>query len=496
MERDDLSELTAFRAGCSGRTLAFISGSFNVLHPGHVRLLKFARSLADVLVVGVFSDNVPSAHVPVELRLPSLESLEMVDKTVVLDADLEACVTALQPDIVVKGAEHEAGMNPEEGWLESWGGRLVFCTNDPRFSLDDTLRDMLKRSTGDDVIRLVVREYLGRHGITAESLESLFERMRGKRVCVLGDLIIDEYVVCNPLGMSREDPTLVVSPLRETRFVGGAGIVAGHASKIASEVALVTVAGKDEAAEFASAWFAENGIDATVLADGDRPTTVKRRYRALDKTLLRVNRLSQQQIDHKRQNEVFNLLSARVTETDALVFSDFSYGVLPRPLVERVTELCLREKVPIFADSQTSSQIGDLGKFKHATLVTPTEVEVRHAMGDFTLGLTALSYRLMDELSARNCITTLGGDGCLISGLPSEHSVFTDNLPALNANPVDVAGAGDSFLTIAALAMASGGDIWHAALLGSVSASLQVGRIGNTPLTKDEIRDALFRLVH
>lgn len=486
MTHISLAQLQSIRAANAGRRVVLVAGQFNVVHAGHIRLLKFARSLGDTLIVALFPDG-SGGYVPQELRLSAMRSLDMVDQAFIIKDNIQACVEALKPDLVVKGAEHEKWDNPEREWLKAWGGRLVFCTDDPRFSLDDVIQGMLK-NRGESTGMSIPEDYLKRHEITLDSLLPLLETMAKLRVCVVGDLIVDEYVMCNPLGMSREDPTLVVSPVEEKRFIGGAGIVAGHAAGLGGKVDFVTVAGADSTAAYAKQWLEGQGIDAHVLIDPDRPTTIKRRYRAQNKTLLRVNRMSQQQIGRERQEEVVEVLSGILPEANLLIFSDFSYGVLPPALVDWITEACLRQDVPIAADSQTSSQIGDLAKFRNALLVTPTELEARHAMRNFTQGLVALIEALMATIAAKNVVVTLGEDGCLIYGDRGENRIFTDQLPSLNRHPVDVAGAGDSFLTTASLAMAAGGDIWRAALLGSVAAGIQVGRMGNVPLTFDDLR--------
>lgn len=489
--RADPARIGDIRADAAGKRIAFVSGNFNVVHPGHVRLLKFARSLADLLVVALFPDGAAGAYAPQELRLAAMRSLDMVSRSFVIPGAVRACVEALRPDVVVKGAEHEKRDNPEAEWLKPWNGRLVFCTDDPRFSLDEVVRRMFKKR--EDGGRMAFpADYLERHAIEPESLSPILDRMAALRVCVVGDLIIDEYVHCDALGMSREDPTLVVSPVEETRFVGGAGIVAGHAAGLGGAVDFVTVAGADAAAGYARDWLAERNVAAHVLLDPDRPTTSKRRYRAGNKTLLRVNRMSQQHIGHERQEEAMAVLSRALPEADLLIFSDFSYGVLPPALVDRIIAECLRLGVPMAADSQTSSQIGDLAKFHDALLVTPTELEARHAMRNYTQGLVALTEELMAKTRAGNVIVTLGEDGCLVYGDPAEGAIFTDKLPPLNPHPVDPAGAGDSLLTAASLALAAGADIWRAALLGGIAAGVQVGRMGNVPVTREDIRRRIF----
>ena len=491
MTHVSLAQLRDIRAARTGRRLVLVSGNFNVVHPGHIRLLKFSRSLGDELVVALYPDG-QGAYVPQELRLAAMRSLGMVSQAFIILDNIQACIEALKPDIVVKGAEHESHANPESEWLKPWGGRLVFCTDDPRFSLDDVIQGMLKSRGGAEKMEAPAA-YMERHHIVATDFQPILDAMSRLNICVVGDLIVDEYVYCNALGMSREDPTLVVSPLEETRFVGGAGIVAGHAAGLGGRVDFVTVAGADKTADDARTWLEGQGIGAHVLLDPDRPTTVKRRYRAQNKTLLRVNRMSQQQIGRERQEEVLTVLSRVLPDADLLIFSDFSYGVLPPVLVNRITRLCRERGIAMAADSQTSSQTGDLGKFHGQLLVTPTELEARQVTRNFTQGLVAVTEALMAETGAGNVIVTLGENGCLIYGDPREpgNEIFTDNLPSFNPRPLDVAGAGDSLLTTAALALVAGADIWRAALLGSIAAGVQVSRMGNVPLTREEIRGGL-----
>lgn len=140
------------------------------------------------------------------------------------------------------------------------------------------------------------------------------------------------------------------------------------------------------------------------------------------------------------------------------------------------------------ADSQSSSQIGDVSRFQQMTLIPPTEREARLALQDFDSGLVVLAAKLQERAKAANVVVTLGAEGVLVQAGPSETNKWqTDRLPALNNAPKDVAGAGDSFLTCAAMALAVGADIWQASYLGSLAAACQVGRVGNIPLTHDEL---------
>jgi sugar/nucleoside kinase (ribokinase family) len=143
------------------------------------------------------------------------------------------------------------------------------------------------------------------------------------------------------------------------------------------------------------------------------------------------------------------------------------------------------------ADSQSSSQLGDISRFKNMDLITPTEREARLALRDFDSGLAVISEKLINLSNAKNVISTLGAEGVLIHTSNNDEGYLTDRIPALNVAPKDVAGAGDSFLTCCAMSLALGCNIWESSFLGSLAAACQVGRIGNVPLTLVNIETEL-----
>ena len=126
------------------------------------------------------------------------------------------------------------------------------------------------------------------------------------RVAVIGDLIVDEYVTCDAVGMSQEDPTIVVTPLMTRTFVGGAGAVASHAHGLGGDVSFFTLVGNDEAARFARDTLEQQGVVCKTFVDESRPTTRKQRFRALNKTLLRVNHLRQHAAEAEIQRQMLS----------------------------------------------------------------------------------------------------------------------------------------------------------------------------------------------
>lgn len=469
-------------------TTVLVSGKFNVIHPGHLRLFRFAKECGDRLVVAVESDAVAGddAHVPQDYRLEGVLSNSYVDHAFLFDEPIENLIAELQPAVVVKGKEHESKVNAEQEAVDHYGGKLLFSSGDAIFSSMDLLRWEFSQSTAQDMF--LPPDYLCRHAITPQDLVATVRKFSDLRVIVIGDLIVDEYVTCQALGMSQEDPAIVVTPLDRQQFIGGAGIVAAHAAGLGSNVSFYSITGGDTPAIFCSEKLQEFRVNSHLLNDCTRPTTLKQRFRSKGKTLLRVNHLHYESISLELQKKLFKKLKDQIPKSDLLVFSDFNYGCLPQILVEKIVDLARAHGVMMVADSQSSSQIGDVGRFRQMDMLTPTEREARISTRSHEDGLVVLAERLRKQADAKNILLKMGEEGLLIhAGGDRPGAFMTDRLPALNNHPKDVAGAGDSLLIVGAMAMAAGASIWEAALLGSVAAAIQVGRVGNTPITCNEL---------
>lgn len=477
------------------KKIVLVTGNFNVLHPGHLRLLRFAKECGDQLIVAVKSDQLAgsSAFVPENLRLEGVKSNSLVDEVFLINEPTEQIILKLRPDIVVKGKEHENEFNPELAALESYGGHLVFSSGEAVFSSLDLMQKEFQRFNSKPLE--FAKQYIYRHEIEISKLVNCILKYPELRIAVIGDLIVDEYITCEPLGMSQEDPTIVVTPIDSTRFIGGAGIVAAHAASLGANVDFFSVIGNDEIGKYAESELKKYGIKTNLYADETRPTTLKKRYRSKDKSLLKVSYLHEGAISHELQKMLFTEIGKEISKYDALIFSDFNYGCLPQSLVEKIIELGSRHKIFMAADSQSSSQFGDISRFKMMSLITPTEREARLSLNNREDGLVILTEKLKSRSLAKNILMKMGSEGLLIHANTPKTPLdsITDRVAALNTNPKDVAGAGDSLLITSAMSMALGSTIWEAALIGSIAAAVQVSRVGNVPLKPQELLDGLVR---
>lgn len=462
----------------------FISGKFNVIHPGHIRLFRYGKELAETLHVALDIHGLSQDEI--DWRVDALKGIDLVDQVHTFSNDNSNLIANIKPKIILKGREFRDRENPERVLIESLGGKLIFGSGINFFSETEFI-DKSEADLGFDTIKLPLK-FMRRNNISKDIFKDFLKVTPGLRVCILGDLIVDEYINCHPLGMSQEEPTIVVKAVDKKKFIGGAGIVAAHCSALGAETSFIGVIGADESGTWAKNKIKRYGIREEIILDDSRPTTLKQRFRSGSQTLFKLTELSQEIINPSIQDMVYEKFSEIIKQIDLLIFSDFSYGNLPTELVEKIIKLAEKNNVLVAADSQSSSQVGNLSKFTGAFLVTPTEREARVELRDQSSGLVILLDNLRDYLKAKNVLLKLGSDGILIRGIGSKNELLpTEQVEPSNTKPVDTSGAGDSLLAASALALAGGFSIYQSALIGSFIAGIQVGRLGNEPVNHKEI---------
>lgn len=478
------------------KKISLVTGTFNVLHAGHIRLLKYAKEISDYLIVAVNSDKSDSnkSLVKQKLRLENLKSLDWVDKSFIWNRSVYELIKKYRPTYVVKGKEHQNKFNIEKEIVKKYKAKLIFGSDQFSFSSSDLIDQELNRFE-ENKINLPL-QYLKRHKIKIPKLKQFTKEIKNLNVAVLGDLIVDEYINCEALGMSREQPSIVAKPLDSFKFVGGAGIVASHASNLGAKAFLFSMTGNDNLKKFVTEELKKNKVTFYNFSSNNRPTSLKKRFMNNNNSIFRLNILRQLEIDEQQQNFIFLKLKKIIKKIDLIIFSDFNYGFLPQKLVDRVIKLAKENKTYLVADSQSSSQIGDIARFKNVNLITPTEHEARVSLKNYDDGLVVLAEKLRKITNSDHLILTLGKDGVVIQTKNNKKNVKqsfeTEKISNLIKEAKDTAGAGDALLVSTSLALASRKfNIYEASLFGAVASSIQVSKVGNIPLQNNEIQKIL-----
>ena len=460
---------------------AFISGNFNHVHHGHNRLFAFAKLNADYVIVGVNPNDTQGALIDITKRIQYVTENDYIDFAFMLDMPLSDAIMKIKPDIIVKGVEYKNQINLEEKLCESYGGRLIFSSGDV---FNDQKPPKIKNFN-------IANGYQQRHHIKHDDLINVIDNINHINAIIIGDVIIDEYVECMPLGMSREDPTIVVQPLKNEYFIGGAAIVAAHAASLGANVNFYSVCGDDAMGKSLHNMLQDYRFNKMIFHDNMRKTIHKKRYRAHQKTMLRVNDISQHTISKEYCKEIYHHIKNIICDQDIIIFADFNYGCLPQNLVDDLIDLAIQHDVKITADSQSSSQIGDISRYHDSMLLTPTEHEARIALNDNESGLVNIMQQLIDKTNSQHIILTLAENGAIGHCQSLCEGYITDEIIAMNPLANDVAGAGDSLFVTTSLAMSTGLNFWQSLYLGSLAAALQVKNIGNAPLQPHQLCEQL-----
>jgi rfaE bifunctional protein kinase chain/domain len=470
----------------------FISGTFNVLHPGHLRLFRYARELGDHLIVGVTEDliSTPPAFIPLKERIDSIYQCRLVDEVIEVKNSIINVIKDLKPDIVLKGKEFANINNEESQIISSYGGLLIFSSGDQNFNSWDLLetKQIINKSN-----IIFPEAFAKRHEISARLINDILQKIQNQKLLVVGDLILDDYINCEPLGMSQEDGNIILEPIDTTRFIGGAGVVAKHAAGLGVKAIFATVLGNDEAGSDVAQQFKGTGIDYNFFYEIGRKTSVKKRYRLHQRPVFRLSELSQHEISIENQKNIYEVVASNVESLDLLIFSDFNYGVLGINLVEKILKLAKKKSILVSADCQSSSQYGDIFKYKGVNLVTPTEYEIRTALRSQDTGLAKISREFFDKIEIENLIITLGADGLFLESNSLKNEKQPELIPSFARNVLDVSGAGDSLLVLASLALSTGSSLEAAAYIGSIGAAIQTQRIGNIPLFVEDLAACIKR---
>ncbi len=496
-------ELVAYRRKVANSNIAMCHGHFNVIHPGHMRFLHHASEHGDRLVVAVLGDrfcleDAESAFFPQEERALGVAHLSCVDAVLLIDqVMLEDAIDYLRPAAYLMGREFESERRAEVtryiDAVQHGGGEIFFHSGDIRYFSEGEIFAKSTSSLHESRLGQFLKT-CKRLGIKNEMLHAAVELFDRVRMLVIGDSIVDQFIVCDPLGMSAEAPVIVLKELTSRQYIGGAAIVAAHVKSLgAAKCHFMSVTGNDSAGRFIHDDLAIRGVSPHLFVDKERPTTFKIRYMVENQRLFRVSRLDEHYIPAKLEDEIIAKVEALLPQVDGVIISDFVYGVITPKLLDRVRELSRANGVRLFGDLQCSSQIGNVLKFHDFHAILPTEREARIALGDHDSGLERLAMDLLSSTGVKNLMITLGANG-FIAYHRRQGDVQSEHFPALNASPVDVAGAGDTLLALVALCGCSNVDFMTTAALGACSCSLAVDHVGNIPLQKEAVGAFLRRI--
>jgi rfaE bifunctional protein kinase chain/domain len=480
-------------------------GHFNAIHPGHLRYFRRAKSSGAKLLVALEGDSQLSepdfGYLYSEVdRAQALAALDVVNRVVILDTGrLQDFVKLASPAFLFLGKEYEttraADVVDAVERVHSLGGAVVYDPGETHYATSDFLH------TNQNELEIErwkqFREALSKQNVDLDLVVRKTVGNVGPRLLIVGDTIVDQYVACDPVGMSNEAPVIVVKELEARNYLGGAAIVAAHVAALQAQATFLSVNGGDENAEFVESTLKDLGVKTQFIEDQSRPTTFKIRYMVENQKLFRVSRLKEHSISKEKEELAIKIIRERAKEVDSILVCDFVYGMITSRIVDVIHEVSQEHDVKLFGDLQCSSQVGSVTKFKQFTLLCPTEKEVRIALRNQDDGVEYIANLLINETQTENLVITLGADGLIAYMQGADGNIVRrQHFPALSVNPVDVTGAGDSLLAAVSVAMTLGMNLMEACALACCVSALTVQTVGNTPISIDVLKQFIERRFH
>ena len=319
--------------------------------------------------------------------------------------------------------------------------------------------------------------------LTGERARTLTDNFLGKRIVVLGDLMLDEFIWGRVRRISPEAPVPVVEVDRQTLALGGAGNVVSNLVALGASPRPLGVVGRDPDAERVAFAFKSLGVTTDgLVSDPARPTTLKTRIIAHNQQVVRADRESRAPISREIEDKIVEALRAEIETADAIVISDYNKGLLTPRLLSGALKAARARELIVCLDPKMRSFL----HYQPLTVITPNNQEAAEASGvaiEDEASLVEAGRKILASIDCRALLVTRGEEGM---------TLFTDggdvtHIPTVAREVYDVTGAGDTVIATLALALASGASLAESAMMANHAAGVVVGKVGTATVNREEL---------
>jgi D-beta-D-heptose 7-phosphate kinase/D-beta-D-heptose 1-phosphate adenosyltransferase len=322
-----------------------------------------------------------------------------------------------------------------------------------------------------------------RNSISVKRSSSLFAKGQSRKIAVVGDVMLDQFVWGRVSRISPEAPVPVVEVTRESYHLGGGANVAHNLYRLGAAPWLIGARGDDDAARRLTETLAETGIsEVSLIQDPNRPTTVKTRIIAHNQQVVRTDWESRNDLPRRIETRLLREVEEALKHCSAVILSDYSKGTLTTRILESSIALARKKRVPVLVDPKLKR----FSAYRGARLITPNAHEAEGATG------IPLDDAAQVEKAAKKILNLLRCQGVLITRGEQGMSLFEKarrpvHIGASAREVFDVTGAGDTVIATAAFVIAAGGNLKEAAVLANRAAGIVVGKLGTATTTPEEV---------
>ncbi len=315
--------------------------------------------------------------------------------------------------------------------------------------------------------------------------------LAGKRVLVVGDIMLDAYLIGDADRISPEAPVPVVRIEKERYLLGGAGNVARNIVALGGVATLAGVMGKDASADRIRGLVRDEGICGAFVALPQRPTTVKTRVMARRQQMLRLDSEDASPLSSADQEALLSVITEQLPAHDVVILSDYSKGIVSLSFMSRLRGLLAASphQVKVLIDPKPSN----VGLYGGSFLLTPNTKETGECAGMPVRSreeILAAGRAILEKVGCPHLLTTLGSDGMALFSGPSE----VWHVPTMAQDVFDVTGAGDTVIATFGLGLAAGLPLLASCVLANYAAGLVVAQVGAAVASPDALREAIREL--
>ncbi|HEX8948664.1 MAG TPA: D-glycero-beta-D-manno-heptose-7-phosphate kinase [Dissulfurispiraceae bacterium] len=318
----------------------------------------------------------------------------------------------------------------------------------------------------------------------------IVRHFKGKRVLIIGDLILDRYIFGKVSRISPEAPVPVVEVVNESFLLGGATNVANNIIALGGKATIAGTIGRDNAGRVLRELLQERGVDTGGVIEDRRPTTVKTRIIAHNQQVVRFDKEEKKRLEGKGLALLLDYIKNALKEHDAVIVSDYKKGVVSPALIKALVKYAKPNGMFIAVDPK----VGHFHFYKNVSLITPNLMEASQGSGieiKDEKSLLKAGKALLGRLSCKSVLITRGEEGMSLFRKEGARAITATHIPTAAKKVFDVTGAGDTVIAAFALAHTAGAGLEDAAAIANHAAGIVVGEVGTAVATPDQLIKSL-----
>jgi rfaE bifunctional protein kinase chain/domain/rfaE bifunctional protein nucleotidyltransferase chain/domain len=484
-----------------GKKIVHCHGVFDLLHVGHIKHFKEAKTFGDILVVSITPDKFvhkgpgrpafSTYH-----RLEALSELESIDYVVANDWPTAIeIIKIIQPNVYCKGPDYKnhsddltGKISEEEGAVKSFGGEIKY-TDDITFSSSSLLNKFGNIYSKEQ--ELFIRNIRDKYSF--EMIQKRVEDISPLKVLIIGETIIDQYIFCEALGKSGKEPVLVLRDLETQEYLGGSLAIARHLSSFCENVSILSYIGENN--EYKS--FIEDNIEENIALNffnkSNSPTIVKRRF--VDdvdgKKVLGVYSINDELLNENEEDKFIESFDKLAKEHDLVIISDYGHGIITPKIAKHISN---SDKFVSLNAQINAANIGthNIRKYHDVNCLIINESELRHELRQRDGDAQEMAAILKNMVNSKYIAVTQGKDGAfLINGIK-----VNERSPGFATRVIDKIGSGDALLAILSVCLYNNLDEKLSLFIASLAAAQSVETVGNSvPVSKIKLLKTISHLL-